>query len=60
MQDEALVCSLLQRHINYTGSTLAQHILDSWLEARRHILKVYPHDYQAALEAAAKAQVAHA
>ncbi|MCS6997038.1 MAG: glutamate synthase large subunit [Casimicrobiaceae bacterium] len=47
--DEALVKSLIERHLRYTGSTVALAILDDWERARKHFIKVFPHEYKRAL-----------
>ncbi len=50
MQDESLVVSLIQRHLKYTGSSLARSILNDWPTAKPHFVKVFPHEYQRALK----------
>ena len=47
--DEALLRELIERHLRFTGSTLALAILDDWDAARRKFVKVFPHEYQRAL-----------
>jgi glutamate synthase domain-containing protein 3 len=47
--DELLVRDLVDRHLRYTGSTLALAILDDWERARGHFVKVFPHEYRRAL-----------
>ena len=47
--DEALARSLVERHLRFTGSTLALAILDNWDSARSRFAKVFPHEYRRAL-----------
>ena len=47
--DEVLLRELVERHLRYTGSTLALQILDHWDTARTKFVKVFPHEYQRAL-----------
>ena len=51
--------ALIEKHLRYTGSTIAARILRSWSRALRHFVKVMPRDYKRVLaerEAAAEAQ----
>ena len=62
--DEATLRELIERHLRFTGSTLALAILDDWEVARGRFVKVFPHEYKRALSemfaqrAAAKAAAA--
>ena len=47
--DEALVRELIERHLRFTGSTLALAIVDDWDAARRKFVKVFPTEYKRAL-----------
>jgi len=47
--DEALVRALVERHLRFTGSTLALAILDDWDASRRKFVKVFPNEYKRAL-----------
>ena len=50
---------LIQQHADYTGSTVALGILESWAQSLNQFVKVMPRDYKRALaEMAAKAEVA--
>ncbi len=42
--------ALLVRHHQYTGSTVARHILDSWDDYARKFVKVMPTEYRRVLE----------
>jgi glutamate synthase (ferredoxin) len=61
--DETIVRELVERHLRFTGSTLALALLDNWEAARAKFVKVFPHEYKRALgelyakEAAASAEV---
>lgn len=41
---------LIERHRDYTGSTVARWVLDHWDVARSLFVKVYPREYRLALE----------
>jgi glutamate synthase (NADPH) large chain len=43
--------SMIERHVDYTGSDLGQSILDGWALLRLRFVKVMPQDYRRALEA---------
>ena len=47
--DETLVRELVERHLRFTGSTLALALLDDWEAARAKFVKVFPHEYRRAL-----------
>ncbi len=47
--DESLVRELIERHLRFTGSTLALAIIDDWEAARRKFVKVFPTEYKRAL-----------
>jgi glutamate synthase (NADPH) large chain len=49
MADEAQLRELIERHLRFTGSTLALRILDDWEAARSRFVKIFPHEYQRAL-----------
>ncbi len=48
-EDIALIKRLLQNHIRYTGSTVAQKIFDDFNTALANFVKVMPKDYKKAL-----------
>jgi glutamate synthase (ferredoxin) len=56
--DEALVRTLVEKHVAFTGSALGNGIIDSWDEVRLHFVKVMPHDYRRALEAMKEVEAA--
>jgi len=43
---------LIQKHYEYTGSTVAKGILDNWNTVLPQFVKVYPNDYRRVLEEA--------
>jgi hypothetical protein len=47
--DEALLHELIERHLRFTGSTVARALLDGWEAARTKFVKVFPHEYKRAL-----------
>ena len=46
---ERLVREMIERHLRFTGSTLALSIVDDWDAARRKFVKVFPTEYKRAL-----------
>ena len=50
--------SMIERHVEYTGSDLGQSILDDWSALRSRFVKVLPHDYRRALEAMKEVEAA--
>jgi len=53
-KDLATVQRLLKRHVEYTGSTRGQYVLDNWERLQAKIVKVMPTDYRRALAEMAK------
>jgi glutamate synthase (NADPH/NADH) large chain len=53
--DRELVCSLIERHVQHTGSAHGARILDDWSRWVALFVKVMPRDYKRALEAEARA-----
>ena len=47
--DEAILRELLERHLRFTGSTVALAMLDHWDAARAKFVKVFPSEYVRAL-----------
>jgi glutamate synthase (NADPH/NADH) large chain len=47
--DEAILRELIERHLRFTGSTLALAMLDHWDAARARFVKVFPNEYVRAL-----------
>ena len=47
--DIAELKGLIENHLKYTGSTVAQHILDNWESELGHFVKVMPTDYKRVL-----------
>jgi len=56
--DETLLRELVERHLRFTGSTLALQLLDDWDAARAKFVKVFPHEYRRALSEMYAKQVA--
>jgi glutamate synthase (NADPH) large chain len=47
--DEVLLKDLIEKHLRYTGSTVASRILEHWDEYRAKFVKVFPNEYKRAL-----------
>ena len=55
--DKDTVATLLTRHLEYTGSTVAENILNNWSQYQHNFVKVMPKDYKRVLAAIKKAKV---
>ncbi|HRC62828.1 MAG TPA: glutamate synthase-related protein, partial [Dehalococcoidia bacterium] len=53
-EDLNLVRGLLERHVEYTGSTVAQRLLDRWPAAAAEFVKVMPKEYRRVLNERAR------
>ncbi|MGI9328257.1 MAG: glutamate synthase large subunit [Pseudomonadales bacterium] len=49
-QDIEEVHALIQNHLKFTGSAVAQQVLDNWERAKEQFVKVMPTDYKRVLE----------
>ncbi|MCC7145723.1 MAG: glutamate synthase large subunit [Phycisphaeraceae bacterium] len=49
-QDRAELRQLVEQHLRYTGSTVAQKLLDDWDQSLKQFVKVMPTDYKRVLE----------
>ncbi len=49
--DIQLLESLIRKHVEYTGSSLGQRMLENWSESVKGFVKVFPHEYKRVLEA---------
>jgi glutamate synthase domain-containing protein 2/glutamate synthase domain-containing protein 1/glutamate synthase domain-containing protein 3 len=52
IDDRQDVRTLLERHVRYTGSRRARHLLSNWNEAARRLVRVMPVEYKRAIEVA--------
>jgi glutamate synthase (NADPH/NADH) large chain len=50
IKDEEEILTLLRKHIQLTGSKVAQELLNNWKEASGKFVKVYPKEYKKVLE----------
>ena len=50
-EDIAEVKGLIARHVQYTGSSLGQELLDDWTQTQGKFVKVMPRDYRRMLAA---------
>ena len=57
-EDVAELKELVEKHSNYTGSTVAASILDNWNESLPKFIRVMQRDYKRALEELAAEQAA--
>ena len=57
-EDIETVQRLIRQHAEYTGSTVAAHVLADWSESMRMFVKVMPREYKRVLQAQAKAAAA--
>ncbi len=48
---------LIEKHVHYTGSSVARAVLDNWNETLPKFVKVMPVDYRRALEEMKRAQI---
>jgi len=48
--DQQILRTLIERHMHYTNSTVARHILDNWQTVIPRFVKVMPVDYHRALQ----------
>ena len=55
-EDIELVKELLKRHAKYTGSTVAQKLLDNWKATQAQFVRIIPKDYKRVLAAITKAR----
>ena len=55
-EDAAVVQRLVRRHVELTGSTRGQQVLDQWTTFRPTFVKVMPRDYKRVLAAEARAR----
>ena len=49
-EDIPLLRSMIERHYQYTESTVARFVLSDWETQLQHFVKVYPTDYKKAME----------
>ncbi len=52
--DKKELTTLIEKHLQYTGSTVAKSVLDNWNATLPQFIKVYPRDYRRVLEEAAQ------
>jgi glutamate synthase (NADPH/NADH) large chain len=52
--DKAYVKRMLENHLKYTGSPVAQTILDGWETELKYFVRVMPNDFRRVLEERAK------
>lgn len=55
-EEKAAVYGYIKEHVDYTGSTVGQGMLDNWDERVKSFVKVMPHDYKRVLMERAAAE----
>jgi glutamate synthase (NADPH) large chain len=50
LDDKNEIFSMIQKHFEYTGSTVAKFMLDDFTNQLRNFIKVFPADYKKALQ----------
>ena len=60
LEELDLVRGLMERHLEYTGSTVAANLLSQWPKIAERFVKVMPRDYRRVLEEQAREQAAQA
>ena len=55
-EDIDTIKSLLNKHVEYTKSTVAKNILENWNQYQTQFIKVMPKDYKRVLAAIKKAR----
>ncbi|MBS4064817.1 MAG: glutamate synthase subunit alpha, partial [Chitinophagaceae bacterium] len=48
--DAAVLKSMIERHLQYTGSAVAKFVLDDFENQLQHFIKVFPRDYKKVLQ----------
>jgi len=50
MDEKETLRGFIQEHVNHTGSTVGQKMLNDFESSVKDFVKVYPHDYKRVLE----------
>jgi len=50
---------LLASHVRYTGSSVAEQVLDDWNDSRARFVKIMPRDYRRMLGVLARREKTH-
>jgi glutamate synthase (ferredoxin) len=58
--EEEFVKNMIERHLLYTGSTVAKRVLENWTALKPKFIKVMPRDYKKALKRIAEEQALEA
>ena len=56
-EDQKELRGLIENHLTYTNSSVAQNVLENWDEILPQFIKVYPTDYRKVMEAKAQEAV---
>ncbi len=49
-EDQNILNSMIQKHLEYTDSTVARNLLDNWADSIANFVKVMPNDYKRMLQ----------
>ena len=49
-EDQNILKDMIQKHLEYTDSTVASKILDNWADSITSFVKVMPNDYKRMLQ----------
>ena len=58
MADDTRLKAIIKKHLQYTGSVVAQQMLDNWEATLKKFIKVMPVDYRRALEGMKQKKIA--
>ena len=53
-EDSIVLKQMIEKHLQYTGSTVAKFVLDDFENQLQHFVKVFPRDYKKVLQTKAK------
>jgi glutamate synthase (NADPH/NADH) large chain len=54
LEDKNEIFTMIQKHFEYTGSTVAKFVLDDFNSQIKNFVKVFPRDYKKVLQAKLK------
>ncbi len=57
VQDQDIISNMLESHLSYTNSKLANALLSKWNKEKSNFIKVMPKEYKIALEKIAQEKI---
>ena len=57
VQDQDIISNMLENHLSYTNSKLANALLSKWNKEKSNFIKVMPKEYKIALEKIAQEKI---